>query len=342
MTYDIRAKLYLDNADYERKLRRAAKQTNSFGKSMKTVSNGVKAAWAGVAGIALGGVVTGLVDMAKAADEDKRSMAVLNKVLENSWKATDKQTKAVDDFIQMTSVQVGILDDDLRPAFAKIATTIKNPTKAMKVFEIALDTAAGTGKDLNVVSLAMAKFFGGQTSALDKLVPGIRDAGDKMGYLTSKYQGAGKAGATAFSKIDVAMENIKEQFGAYLLPYAEKFATWLSTPEAQEAIDGWITKFGKLLDITEDIINGIVYHTSDARGKAMIRQQQAQEKWRPIQESRRQSLGGTYQEAQKGLSNALGNVTLQVNVDAITGTKVTNLLKNTASSRGIPLAQLLK
>ena len=341
MTYDIRAKLYLDNADYERKLRRAAKQTNSFGKSMKTVSNGVKAAWAGVAGIALGGVVTGLVDMAKAADEDKRSMAVLNKVLENSWKATDKQTKAVDDFIQMTSVQVGILDDDLRPAFAKIATTIKNPTKAMKVFEIALDTAAGTGKDLNVVSLAMAKFFGGQTSALDKLVPGIRDAGDKMGYLTSKYQGAGKAGATAFSKIDVAMENIKEQFGAYLLPYAEKFATWLSTPEAQEAIDGWVRKFGRLLEITEDIINGIVYHTSDARGKWMIRQEEAKAKWRPINEARTQSWGGTYQDAQKGLGNVMGNVNITVNAPNTSGQQVLDALKQTARRRGVPLKLLL-
>jgi hypothetical protein len=116
----------------------------------------------------------------------------------------------------------------------------------------------------------------------------------------------------------------------------------LSTPEAQEAIDGWITKFGKLLDITEDIINGIVYYTSDDRGKAMIRQQQAQEKWRPIRESRRQSLGGTYQDAQKGLSSALGGMTLQVNVDPITSKQVTKLLKSDAQTRGIPLAQLLR
>jgi uncharacterized protein YukE len=340
MTYDIRAKLYLDNADYEKKLRRASKQTESYGKSMKTISNGVKTAWAGIAGVIGGQVVTGLIDMAKAADEDKRSMALLNKVLENSWKATDKQTKSVDDFIQRTSVQVGILDDDLRPAFAKIATTIKSPTKAMEVFGIALDTAAGTGKDLNVVSLAMAKFFGGQTSALDKLVPGIRDAGDKMAYLTSKYQGAGAAGATAFSKIDVAMENIKEQFGAYLLPYAEKFATWLSTPEAQQAIDNWITKFGKLLDITEDIINGIVYYTSDARGKAMIRQQQSQEKWRPIQESRRRSLGGTYQDAQKGLAQNMP-VNITINAPNTSGTAVLDALKKTARRKGVPLRLLV-
>jgi hypothetical protein len=162
-----------------------------------------------------------------------------------------------------------------------------------------------------------------------------------MGYLTSKYQGAGKAGATAFSKIDVAMENIKEQFGAYLLPYAEKFATWLSTPEAQEAIDGWVRKFGKLLEITEDIINGIVWHTSDARGKAMIRQQQAQEKWRPIQESRRQSLGGTYQDAQKGLRNVMGNVNITVNAPNTSGQQVLDALKQTARRRGVPLKLLL-
>jgi hypothetical protein len=268
-------------------------------------------------------------------------MRVLNKVLVNSWKATDEQTRAVDDFIQVTSVQVGILDDKLRPAFAKIATTIKDPTKAMKVFSLAIDVAAGTGKELNTVSLAMAKFFGGQTTALDKLVPGIKNAGDKMGYLTSKYTGAGEAGATAFSKIDVALENIKEQFGAYLLPYAEKFAEFLQTPEAQAAIDDWVRKFGKLLQITEDIIEGIVYTLSSPQEKARIRYEEATKGFRVQYASHKKAYGGSVQGAQKQLAASGGGTTINI-YGTTSGNDAVKALKKEANRLGVTLGQLLR
>jgi hypothetical protein len=303
MTTQIRAELLIGLSNWQKGLTKANKQMSSFGKSMKTISQSINGALAFVGINALG---DGLIDMAKAAAEDAASMAVLNKVLVNSWKATDEQTRAVDKFIQTTSVQVGILDDDLRPAFAKIATTIKNPTRAMEVFSLAIDVAAGTGKELNTVSLAMAKFFGGQTSALDKLVPGIKNAGDKVGYLTDKYKGAGAAGATAFDKLEVAMENIKEQLGSYLLPYIERFVSWLQTPGAQTTINEWVKKFGQLLEITEDIINGIIYYTSDARGKAMIRYQESQKGTNAQRQSSMQAFGGSYADAQKKLVSSGG------------------------------------
>ena len=337
-TTQIKAELIVNNAKWQAGLAKANKQMTGFGKSVKNISRSINAAFAFIGVAAIG---EALIDMAKAADEDAASMRVLNKVLVNSWKATDEQTRAVDDFIQRTSVQVGILDDKLRPAFAKIATTIKNPTKAMKVFSLAIDVAAGTGKELNTVSLAMAKFFGGQTTALDKLVPGIKNAGDKMGYLTSKYTGAGEAGATAFSKIDVAMENIKEQFGAYLLPYAEKFAEFLQTPEAQAAIDDWVRKFGKLLEITEDIIAGIVYTLSTPQEKARIRYEEATKGFRVQNASREKAFGGSIQGAQKQLAASGGGTTINI-YGTTSGNDAVKALKKEANRLGVTLGQLLR
>jgi hypothetical protein len=337
-TTQIKAELIVNNAKWQAGLAKANKQMTGFGKSVKNISRSINAAFAFIGVAAIG---EALIDMAKAADEDAASMRVLNKVLVNSWKATDEQTRAVDDFIQRTSVQVGILDDKLRPAFAKIATTIKNPTKAMKVFSLAIDVAAGTGKELNTVSLAMAKFFGGQTTALDKLVPGIKNAGDKVGYLTSKYQGAGAAGATAFSKIDVAMENIKEQFGAYLLPYAEKFAEFLQTPEAQAAIDDWVRKFGQLLQITEDIINGIVYTLSSPQEKARIRWEEATKGFRVQKASRDKAFGGSIQGAQKQLAASGGGTTINI-YGTTSGNDAVKALKKEANRLGVTLGQLLR
>jgi hypothetical protein len=337
-TTQIKAELIVNNAKWQAGLAKANKQMTGFGKSVKNISRSINAAFAFIGVAAIG---EALIDMAKAADEDAASMRVLNKVLVNSWKATDEQTRAVDDFIQVTSVQVGILDDKLRPAFAKIATTIKDPTKAMKVFSLAIDVAAGTGKELNTVSLAMAKFFGGQTTALDKLVPGIKNAGDKMGYLTSKYTGAGEAGATAFSKIDVALENIKEQFGAYLLPYAEKFAEFLQTPEAQAAIDDWVRKFGQLLQITEDIINGIVYTLSTPQEKARIRYEEATKGFRVQNASREKAFGGSIQGAQKQLAASGGGTTVNI-YGVASGKDVVNELKKFAGQKGMSLGRLLR
>jgi hypothetical protein len=338
-TTQIKADLIINNANWQKGLDKASKQMAGFGKSMKTISNSIKG---GLAFIGINAITGGLVDMAKAADEDAKSMRILNKVLENSWKATDEQTRAVDDFLQATSLQVGIVDDKLRPSFAKIATTVKDPTKAMEVFRLALDTATGTGKDLNVVSQAMAKFFGGQTTALDKLVPGIKDAGDKMEYLRTKFGGAAEEGAGAFDKINVAMENASETIGTALLPYVKEFAEWLGSSKGQASLNSWLESLKSMIKLAGDFLNiaGNVADLFNQDKKDSALTKAAQNK------NGLNYLGGgqtsfltTPQAKNMG---SLGNMTLQVNVDPITGTKVTKLLKNTAKVNGIPMSKLLQ
>jgi len=53
-------------------------------------------------------------------------------------------------------------------------------------------------------------------------------------------------------------------------------------------------------------------------------------------------MGGSTPTKPVTSSSGSSPITLQVNVDPITGTKVTKLLKTTAQTRGIPLGQLLK
>lgn len=340
MTLQIKAEVLLNNSNWERNLKKTSKQMEGFGKSMKTISRGIQA---GLAAVGINAIGDALMDSAKAADADAKSIRLLNKVLVNNWKATTEQTKAVDDFIQKTSLQVGILDDELRPAFAKIATTTKNPEKAMARFKIALDTAAGTGKDLNTVSQAMAKYFGGNKTALDKLIPGIKDAGDKMQFLKDKFAGSAEAGAGVFDKINVAVENAKESIGTKLLPEIEKFAKWLGSPEGMKAMDQWISDLKTLIGLASDFL-GLV------RNVTGIFDQKQKDKALTSAAGAKNGLnylgGGQTQmfTTPTAMSTSAGtpNITLQVNVDPITGTKVTKLLKTTAQTRGIPLAQLLK
>jgi hypothetical protein len=137
------------------------------------------------------------------------------------------------------------------------------------------------------------------------------------------------------------MENIKEQFGAYLLPYAEKFAEYLQTPEAQAAIDDWVRKFGQLLQITEDLINGIVYTLSSPQDKARIRYEEATRGFRIQNESRKQAFGGDIQSAQKELAAAGGGTT--INVYGVTNAQeVVTELGKLARRKGVPLSRLLR
>ena len=191
-----------------------------------------------IAGISFAGITTQLINATKAADEDRRSMALLNQTLDNSWKANDKTKKSVDDYITSMSMMSGIADDDLRPAYGKIASVTKNMTKANKYFGLSMDIAAYSGKDLNTVSLAMAKYLGGNTKALDKLVPGVKDAGDKIGFLQDKTKGMAKIAGdnSPFAKMTVQFDEMKETIGKQLLPYVDKLATWMNSKEGQKTI----------------------------------------------------------------------------------------------------------
>jgi hypothetical protein len=134
----------------------------------------------------------------------------------------------------------GVLDDDLRPALIKIAGVTKNPAKGMKALKLSVDIAAKSGKGLGVVSQAMSKFLGGNKTALDKLIPGLKESGDRMGFLTKNYDGFAEiAGRNdPFARINVIVENFKEKLGMAFLPIVNNIADWLAGPEAQKALNG--------------------------------------------------------------------------------------------------------
>ena len=219
--------------------RGAEKEMKGFGKAAKKISLAVKAAWAGGIAIGLDFLWDGLKKVSKAAAEEAQSMAVLRHAMDKSWKATDKMSQQAEDYIKKMSYMTAIQDDKLRPAYAKIVRVTKNSTKAQRAFTMALDISAATGKDVNVVSQAMAKYLGGNKTALDKLVPGLKNAGDKMKYLKDNYSGAAAevGNQKPFEKIQIIFDDISERLGGYILPYVQQFADWLAGPQAQKMVD---------------------------------------------------------------------------------------------------------
>jgi hypothetical protein len=159
-----------------------------------------------------------------AADEKAaKSLAIALKNTGNGF-----ATIATEGFIARLQDTYKVLDDELRPAFQSLLNATGSITKAQQGLELALNISAGTGKDLGAVSLALAKGFSGQTTALSRLGAGLDKATlasgdmDKItASLTAKFSGQALAATTTYTgqmnALTLATENAKEEIGKGLL-----------------------------------------------------------------------------------------------------------------------------
>ena len=196
-------------------------------KATQKLTNGVKNL-AGAFGLAFG--TRALVNYSKkavnafAADEKAaRSLALQLKNTGNAFAAPQ-----VEAFIANLQKTTGVLDDSLRPAFQTLITATGDVALSQKALGLALDISAGTGKDLGAVSIALAKGFGGQTTALSRLGAGLDKATLASGdmdkittILTGKFKGqaleAVKGYAGQMALLQVASANSAEIIGEGLL-----------------------------------------------------------------------------------------------------------------------------
>ena len=131
----------------------------------------------------------------KGAIEDEKSLRVLNKTLSNLGFAG--ATQKVDDFISRLQFSAGIADDELRPALNNLVLATGNLSKSQELLQVALDVSAGSGRDLDTITVALAKAFNGNFTALKKLNLGIdesliknKDLSGILTVLSQKFAGA--------------------------------------------------------------------------------------------------------------------------------------------------------
>jgi hypothetical protein len=142
--------------------------------------------------------------------------------------------------ILQTSLATGVADDQLRPAFQRLAVSTKDTVEAQKLLNLALDISKGKGIELETVANALGRAQDGNTTALGRLGLGLSKAElatlsftEVQTRLSDLYGGAAAANAETFQgKIDrlkVGFDEAKESLGVALLPQVEKFITFLNT-----------------------------------------------------------------------------------------------------------------
>jgi hypothetical protein len=189
-------------------------------KSVKSLAGGL--------GIAYG--TRAIVNFGKASVKafvaDQKAAKSLAVTLQNTGNSF--ATIATEGFIARMQQTYKVLDDELRPAFQKLLTATGSVTESQKGLELALNISAGTGKDLESVSAALAKAYGGNTTALSRLGAGLSKAtlasGDLnliFGELNAKFKGqalaATKTYAGQIAALGVAAQNSKEIIGKGLV-----------------------------------------------------------------------------------------------------------------------------
>lgn len=182
-----------------------------------------------VATAALVTVGAGLLKLGQGAADDAEGQALLAKSMENAAGASKKQIAATEDWIDKMARATGVADDQLRPALGTIVRATGDVTKSQDALKVAMDVAAATGKPVEAVSAAIAKAYGGQTTALGRLVPGmdktILASGDMnaiMAELARTTEGsaatAADSAAGKWRRARLSMDELGESLGAYVVP----------------------------------------------------------------------------------------------------------------------------
>lgn len=225
----------------------------------KKISKGINTALGAIGiGFSLNFLVDQFKESTKAAIEDQKSKVLLSKALEDNLGLTDRQVDSIESYISKTQIATSITDDRLRPAFAKLSIATKDTNEAMRLMNIAVDVAAGTGKGLDTVVQAMSRSLAGSNGALGRLVPSVKDAIDPMAELEKMFAGAAEAAANTdpYARLQILFGEMQEQIGAALLPILEDFSKWLATPEGQEKIQGLVDG---IVDMTETFADFLTY-----------------------------------------------------------------------------------
>jgi SpoU rRNA methylase family enzyme len=282
----LKLQLLADTAQFSTGLNKAATDTQSFtGKVDKIVATAAKAflglaTAVGTAAFAIG------VSAVKAAIEDEKAQVSLAQTLRNTTKATDQQIASVEDYIDATARATGVADDQLRPSLDRLVRSTQNVTQAQKLQKLALDIAAGTGKDLAAVTEALGKAYDGNLGALrrigvplDENILKTKDFDKAVIALSETFAGQAAAAAETFAgrmqRVQIAVDEAKEQIGFALLPFMEKLAKFTTDnliPALEGLVDG-LTRSGKqnLTKAFYDASTGAVtfgYDMDSTRGSA--------------------------------------------------------------------------
>ena len=217
-------------------------------RDFKKLGSGISKAM-GAVGLSIGvaALAAGLKQAAKAAVEEQKSAALLEQQLQNTLGANNELVASVEESIRAMSINAAVADDELRPAFAQLVRATQDVDTATSMLQLALDVSAGTGRDLQSVTIALSKAYQGNTTALSRLGIKAEDGVDIFETLTTQFDGAAEAAARndPFQRLSVIFGEVNEQIGQILIPYLNSLADYFSKADFTTAVSNLSVALGE-------------------------------------------------------------------------------------------------
>lgn len=241
-----------------------------IGKGFGSLKNAGSAIGGGLQKLALGavGIATAVagftIAATKAAIDEEKQIARLNSVLKTRGMLTDANSAAVETQIGKLE-NLAFADDAVRESLITATQFTKNFNEALKIQNVAADVAAAKGISLEEATALVGKAYQGNTKGLKGLGVQVKKgakATDILTAITKKYKGAAEAAADTtsgrFSKAQIKINNLIEDFGAKFLPYANEGLAFLN--------DTALPALGSALDTVAPIIQNVGKGLADTFG----------------------------------------------------------------------------
>ena len=221
---------------------RALKEFQSLGNASDKAAFLMKKALVPGAIAATGAIVglgATLFKAAQAAAEAEREDKLLADQLRRTTGATDQAIAATLQFVDALEMESTVSGGELSQALATLTRATGNVTTAQEQLRLATDISVGANLDLQAVSLALAKAYGGNMGALTKLgvpldenIVKTKDFEAATAALSKQFGGAAAGAADTFqgqlARLKIGFDKLVEAVGEVVLPYLERFVAMLN------------------------------------------------------------------------------------------------------------------
>lgn len=206
----------------------ASKKLDQVGKSSEGLSKKMKILGAVMLGTAAAGAAM-LVSFVKAAAKEEAGIVKLSVAMKNMGLSYEDNRESLEAWIDAIQQKTSVADDEQRTALSQLIRMTGDLEAAQSKLTLAIDIAAGTGKDLATANQLVMYAMGGNWGMVERYIPALKkvqDEEEKWMLLRQMFAGqAEEFGKTTAGQFATLMNNIgdlKEAMGEALLPTVNK------------------------------------------------------------------------------------------------------------------------
>jgi len=242
------------SSEFQRKTARDADSLNLRFKGLASTVAGYGAAFIGLQGAA--DAFKTVVNAGVEAQRSQRQLATQLRANSESF----RQNKTAVEQAALSMGRFGFTVEQSEQALTILDRGTKNIRQAIRLQGLAADIARAKNIDLSQAALAVAKVFGGQETALRRLVPGLGKHVHGLVLIREAYArmaGQAAAGTTAEDKFRATLHNSEVIIGTALLPTVTKYLTHLSD---------WLEKMNRSGRLQRDVNQALKDATQVVQG----------------------------------------------------------------------------